>query len=133
MLGVSALFVVVDAALSHGLRDVLAGWVGSGGDGGALLRVGAVGAIAANAVNNLPAYLALEAVSADTAPRLLALLVGVNVGPLVTVWASLATILWRQRCRAAGLIVGLGYLAWEGLLCALLVGVAALGALVLVA
>jgi len=94
--------------------------------------VGAVGAVAANAVNNLPAYLALESVTSDAPVRLVALLVGVNVGPLVTVWASLATLLWRQRCRSADLAVSTAYLAREGALCALVAVGAALGALVLV-
>ena len=35
----------------------------------------------------------------------MALLVGVNAGPLVTPWASLATLLWLQRCRTAGVVV----------------------------
>ncbi len=132
VLGVSVLFVVVDVALTHGLRDVLASWVGTGTGAGALWRVGAVGAVSANVVDNLPAYLALESVTADTPTRLVALLVGVNVGPLVTVWASLATLLWRQRCRSADLAVPTAYLAREGLLCAVVAVGAALGALVLV-
>ena len=36
---------------------------------------------------------------------LLALLIGTNVGPLATPWASLATLLWYERCRAAGVAV----------------------------
>jgi len=133
VIGASVLFVVVELALDHGLRDALASLVGTGTDGGALLRVGAVGAVSANVVNNLPAYLALESVTADAPVRLMALLIGVNVGPLVTVWASLATLLWRQRCRSAQLTVSTAYLAREGLLCALVAGGAALGALVLIA
>ncbi len=131
VLGVSVLFVVVDIALNHGLREVLASLVASGTDAGALFRLGAVGAVSANVVNNLPAYLALEAVSSDTPVRLMALLVGVNAGPLVTVWGSLATLLWRQRCRTQDLEVGVGYLAREGLLCAVVSVAAGLGALVL--
>ncbi|MEP6797433.1 MAG: SLC13 family permease [Lapillicoccus sp.] len=133
VIGVSVLFVVVDIALNHGLRDVLASLVGTGGGTGALFRVGGVGLLSANAVNNLPAYLALESVSADAPARLVALLIGVNVGPLVTVWASLATLLWRQRCRAADVRVSTAYLAREGLLCAVVASAAALGALALVA
>jgi arsenical pump membrane protein len=129
VLGVSLLFVVVDIALTHGLREVLASLVGSGTDAGALFRLGAVGAVSANVVNNLPAYLALEAVSSDAPVRLMALLVGVNAGPLVTVWASLATLLWRQRCRTQDLEVGARYLAREGLLCAVVSVAAGLGAL----
>jgi arsenical pump membrane protein len=110
---------------------VLASLVGTGTDAGALFRLGAVGAVSANVVNNLPAYLALEAVSSDAPVRLMALLVGVNAGPLVTVWGSLATLLWRQRCRTQDLEVGAGYLAREGLLCAVASVAAGLGALVL--
>jgi len=133
VIGVSVLFVVVDVALNHGLRETLASLVGTGTGPQDLLRVGAVGAVAANVVNNLPAYLALESVTSDAPVRLVALLVGVNVGPLVTVWASLATLLWRQRCRSAGLTVSTAYLAREGALCALVAVGAALGALILVA
>jgi arsenical pump membrane protein len=131
VLGVSALFVVVDVALTHGLREVLASWVGTGTDPLALFRLGGVGAVSANVVNNLPAYLALEAVSSDAPVRLMALLIGVNAGPLVTVWGSLATVLWRQRCRTQDLDVGAGYLAREGLLCAVVSVAAGLGALAL--
>jgi arsenical pump membrane protein len=37
--------------------------------------------------------------------QLLALLVGTNVGPIVTPWASLATLLWHERCQARGVDV----------------------------
>lgn len=130
--GISVLFVVVDVALSHGLRDLLSTWVGTGATGLALARAGAVGVVTANAVNNLPAYLALEAVTADDPNRLMALLIGVNAGPLVTVWASLATLLWRQRCRSHGLTVGTAYLAREGLLCAVLSTAGSIAALIAV-
>lgn len=33
------------------------------------------------------------------------LLVGTNAGPLITPWASLATLLWWDRCRSAGVAV----------------------------
>jgi arsenical pump membrane protein len=38
--------------------------------------------------------------------QLLALLLGVNLGPLVLPWGSLATLLWAERCRARGVQVG---------------------------
>ena len=41
--------------------------------------------------------------------------------PLVTVWGSLATILWAQRCRAAGVTVSWRRLGVTGLLCAVVV------------
>ena len=36
---------------------------------------------------------------------LLALLLGTNLGPMVLLWGSLATLLWRERLRARGLDV----------------------------
>jgi arsenical pump membrane protein len=88
-----------------------------------------VGALAANAVNNLPAYIALESVTSDAPARLMALLIGVNVAPLVTPWASLATLLWAGRCRARGIRIPAGSLAWQGLVCAVVSAGLALGAL----
>jgi len=125
VLAVSALFVVVDLALGHGLRDLLAGWVGSGTGTSDLLRVSAVGAGASNVANNLPTYLALESVTDSNPHRLMALLVGVNAGPLVTIWASLATILWRERCRRAGVAISMWRFAWQGSICAIAATLAA--------
>jgi arsenical pump membrane protein len=118
VLGVSGLFVVVDIALEHGLGDLLASWVGTGTGTADLLRVSAVGAGSANGVDNLPAYLALESVTDSDPRRLMALVIGVNTGPLVTIWASLATILWRERCRRAGITISVWRLAWQGAVCA---------------
>ena len=64
------------------------------------LLMAGVAALGINGVDNLPAYLALEPFADDSAPRSVLLLMGVNVGPLITAWTSLATLLWRERCRA---------------------------------
>ena len=128
---VSALFVVVDLALGHGLRELLASWVGAGTGPFDLLRVTAFGAGTANVVNNLPAYLALESVADNNPLRLMALLIGVNAGPLVTIWASLATILWRERCRRAGITISMSRFAWQGAVCAIAATLAATLALTL--
>jgi Na+/H+ antiporter NhaD/arsenite permease-like protein len=37
--------------------------------------------------------------------RLAALLIGVNAGPLITPWASLATLLWHSRLQTLGVEV----------------------------
>ncbi|WP_440709186.1 SLC13 family permease [Herbiconiux sp. YIM B11900] len=95
------LFVLVEAAHVHGLEDLLATVSGSGDDPLSLLHLAAVGALGANTINNLPAYLVLEPLAGDQV-RLAALLIGVNLGPLVTPWASLATLLWHQRLTALG-------------------------------
>jgi len=73
-----------------------------------VFRAAATGAGLANLVNNLPAYVAGEAVvPAANHEQLLGLLIGVNVGPVITPWASLATLLWYERCVAAGVAVPL--------------------------
>jgi arsenical pump membrane protein len=131
VLGISGLFVVVDIALGHGLRDLLASWVGAGTGTSELLRVSAVGAGSANAVDNLPAYLALESVTDNDPRRLMALVIGVNAGSLVTIWGSLATILWRERCRRAGITIPLWRFAWQGAVCATAATLAATLALTL--
>ena len=95
------LFLVVTAVARHGGSRLLAGLAGH-----SVLATTAVSATASNAVNNLPAYLAAEAaVPAGRTTQLLGVLVGTNAGPLVLVWGSLATLLWRERCKARGLAI----------------------------
>jgi arsenical pump membrane protein len=98
------LFAVVGAATALGAGALASALAGPGGDLLALWRLAGAGALSANGLNNLPAFLALEA-TAETTPRLGALLVGVNVGPLITPWASLATLLWHARLRSLGVSV----------------------------
>nr|WP_036375987.1 SLC13 family permease [Micromonospora sp. ATCC 39149] len=131
---VTGLFLVVQTLGRHGLDDLVGVLVGP--DGGALgaLRAGATGTLLSNVVNNLPAYVAGEAVlPPGDATRLLALLIGTNAGPLVTPWASLATLLWYERCRAAGVAVPLGRFLAAGALLAVAATFAGVGALLLTA
>ena len=66
-----------------------------------LLAMTGVAAVLANLVNNLPATLVLTSVIPGGATaRLLAMLIGVNVGPNLTYTGSLATLLWRRVVRA---------------------------------
>lgn len=92
----SGLFLFIEALHAAGLGTLLAGISGTGESPLALLRLSLTGLVGANAIDNLPAYLALEPV-AQSPVRLAALLIGVNAGPLITPWASLATLLWHQR------------------------------------
>lgn len=88
------------------------------------------GAAAANAVNNIPAYLALEP-AVGNARDVLALLVGVNAGPLITPWASLATLLWADQLRRGGERVPWGKFVGSGVVLApvaVALGTAAIGA-----
>jgi Na+/H+ antiporter NhaD/arsenite permease-like protein len=101
LLFASGLFLVVETAHAAGLAELLGAITGTGDSLGALLRLSASGAVGANLVDNLPAYLALEQV-ADSPARIAALLIGVNAGPLITPWASLAVLLWHDRLRSLG-------------------------------
>lgn len=111
----SGLFLVMEAAHSLGLGAALSVVAGQGEGLGDLLRLSATGATAANLVDNLPAYLALEPV-ADTPQRIAALLVGTNAGPLITPWASLATLLWHERLVSLGVEISWKRYALLGLL-----------------
>ena len=57
-----------------------------------------ISAVLANVVNNLPATLVLLAALGGQAPAplVLAVLIGVNLGPNLTYVGSLATLLWRR-------------------------------------
>ena len=124
LLFAAGLFLVVDAAHGLGLGRVLAVASGSGSEPLSLLRLAATGAVGANGVNNLPAYLALEP-SADSPARVVALLIGVNLGPLITPWASLATLLWHQRLRSMGVAISWGRYVLLGLVVAPITVIAA--------
>jgi arsenical pump membrane protein len=96
---VFALAVLVLAVRRHGL-DQLAGaltppratFVG-------LLAAAGLAAALANVVNNLSATLVLLPAIAHSPALVLAVLIGVNVGPNLTYVGSLATLLWRQILR----------------------------------
>ena len=66
--------------------------------------------MACNLVNNLPATLMLipVAAAAGGAGPVLAVLIGVNIGPNLTYVGSLATLLWRRVLRAEDTDVELG-------------------------
>jgi arsenical pump membrane protein len=98
----AALGVLASAASPNlGLHRLL-----DGSGPGATARVFAVSVLGANAVNNLPAVLvALPALGAHPGPRLWAVLLGVNVGPVLVVTGSLAGLLWLDTARRLGVPV----------------------------
>ena len=109
LVGLAVLLLLGEAVRAGGLLDGLSRAAGSGTGLADLLRLSGLGAVGSNLIGNLPAYLALEPSAHATPDRLAALLVGVNVGPVVAPWASIATLLWASRCRAAGVEVD-----WRG-------------------
>lgn len=94
---VLALGVVVRAVLDHGLDDALDAVLPDGTGLLPLLAVAGLAALLANLINNLPAVLALVPLAAPSGPgAVLAVLLGVNIGPNLTYAGSLATLLWRR-------------------------------------
>lgn len=113
------LLLVVETVDVNGLHRLLTSAIGPDGGVAGLFRTAAVGAVMSNVLNNLPVYLAGEsAVPVGRPDQLLALLVGTNAGPLVTPWASLASLLWFERCHRHGLRVRLGRFMGTGLVLA---------------
>ncbi|MBO0680797.1 arsenic transporter [Mycolicibacterium sp. S2-37] len=94
---VLCLGVVVDAVMRHGLDEVMADVLPRGDSLPALLGIAAVAALLSNVVNNLPAVLVLLPLVSGAGPAVvLAVLIGVNVGPNLTYLGSLANLLWRN-------------------------------------
>lgn len=94
---VLGLGVVVRAVVDNGLDDALRLVIPGGTGLLALLGVAAVAAVLANVINNLPAVLVLLPLVAPMGPGVvLAVLLGVNLGPNLTYAGSLATLLWRR-------------------------------------
>jgi arsenical pump membrane protein len=114
---VLALGVVVKAVVDHGLGSGAGRILPDGAGLPALLGVAGVAAVLANAINNLPAILALLPIVAPGGPGpVLAALIGVNLGPNLSYAGSLATLLWRRVLRAHGTEPTLGDFTRLGLL-----------------
>ena len=129
---VPGMFLVVETVNAHGLHTLLASAVGHDGGTLGLFRAAAVGSGLSNALNNLPVYLAGEAaVPAANHDQLLALLIGTNAGPVITPWASLATLLWYERCVAYGVRVPVARLMGTGVVLAVTAVAASVAALAL--
>ncbi|WP_341207491.1 arsenic transporter [uncultured Sphingomonas sp.] len=108
---VAGLFVLVEALdrtgviawVASGLRGLAADPVRGAAWSGTILAFGS------NLMNNLPAGLiASTAVAQAQPPRVIvdALLIGVDLGPNLSITGSLATILWLQAIRREGEDVG---------------------------
>ncbi|MEU9365801.1 arsenic transporter [Streptomyces avermitilis] len=94
---VLALGIVVRAVVDNGLSDALGRLLPDGTGLPALLAVAALAAVLANLINNLPAVLVLLPLTAPAGSGpVLAMLLGVNIGPNLTYAGSLATLLWRR-------------------------------------
>jgi arsenical pump membrane protein len=128
LLLVAGLFVLVEALNQTGLASALAAALRQGIETAPNWTAAAAGtliALGANLTNNLPAGLiAAGVVQAADAPRSVAgaILIGVDLGPNLSITGSLATILWLTALRRAGLHIG----AWRFLAIGSLVMIPAL-------
>ncbi len=114
---VLGLGVVVAAAGANGLTSAVDSLLPHGSGLLALLAIAAISAVLANLVNNLPATLIIVvAVTAGAPGAVLAMLIGVNVGPNLTYVGSLATLLWRRIVHAHDEDVDVGQFVRLGLL-----------------
>jgi arsenical pump membrane protein len=107
LLFVLGLGVVVEAVVRNGLGSAIAQVTPGGSTLLALLALAGLAAALANLVNNLPAVLVLLSVLrgsgllAGPGP-VLAVLIGVDVGPNLSYAGSLATLLWRRLLADRG-------------------------------
>ena len=103
LLFVLGLGLVADLLNRVGLDDFFASHLPAGDGFGALLVIAVVAALLANLINNLPATLVLApAVASLGEGPLLAMLIGVGVGPNLTYLGSVANLLWRRVMQDAG-------------------------------
>jgi arsenical pump membrane protein len=105
LLLVAGLFVMVDAVESQGalgLTQRWLAWASSLGQSAGAMVVGFAVGVANNLVNNLPLGLIAGGTIQDTHTKGLmanAVLIGVDLGPNLSVTGSLATILWLLALR----------------------------------
>ncbi|MFC3348640.1 arsenic transporter [Streptomyces echinoruber] len=100
---VLSLGVVVRAVVDNGLGSALRHVLPDGTGLPALLALAALAAVLANLINNLPAVLVLLPPAASSGVgAVLAVLLGVNIGPNLTYAGSLATLLWRRILHRHG-------------------------------
>jgi arsenical pump membrane protein len=113
---VLALGIVVQAVMRNGVATRMGALLPSGSGLPALLGIAVVAAVLANIVNNLPATLVLLPLVAASGPAaILAVLIGVNIGPNLTYVGSLSNLLWRRVLRRYGISASVGEYTTLGL------------------
>jgi arsenical pump membrane protein len=117
LLFVLALAVVVKAVMVNGLDHFAADLLPKGGGLAALFGIALLAALLSNIVNNLPAVLVLlPLVAAGGPPAVLAVLIGVNIGPNLTYVGSLSNLLWRKVLHQEGEPTSVREFTWLGAL-----------------
>lgn len=131
---VAGLFVIVEALGNTGLIDTLSGWLHRGvsqSTAASAWASGASVAVASNLMNNLPVGLISgQVLQTSHVPGMVqrAVLIGVDLGPNLSITGSLATILWLVALRREGQTVSTWSFLKTGALVMTVALVAALGA-----
>ncbi len=131
---VAGLFVIVEALGNTGLIDTLSGWLHRGVSQSTAASAWASGAsiaVASNLMNNLPVGLISgQVLQTSHVPGMVqrAVLIGVDLGPNLSITGSLATILWLVALRREGQTVSTWSFLKTGALVMTVALVAALGA-----
>ena len=117
---VIGLFIAVQGLENLGIVGISSGWLAEmrAGSPEKLLATAGATALASNIVNNLPAALIARSVLLHSnAPKgtVLAALIGADVGPMITPFGSLATMLVLAFARRDGVEVRAGQLVMLGL------------------
>jgi arsenical pump membrane protein len=114
---VLGLGVVVQAVMRNGVAERMGALMPSGTGLVALLGYAALAAVLANIANNLPATLVMVPLVAPAGPvAVLAVLIGVNIGPNLTYVGSLSNLLWRSVLRRYDVSASVGEYTRLGLL-----------------
>ncbi|WP_024903227.1 ArsB/NhaD family transporter, partial [Robbsia andropogonis] len=135
---VAGLFVLVEMLVHTGVIARLSALLTMAvqhNPSGAAVVSGVAVAFGSNAINNLPAGLiaSATALSAHSPERVVdALLIGVDLGPNLSITGSLATILWLSSIRREGMDVGFMQFLKVGVLVMVPALVLALGARLLI-
>ena len=138
LLLVAGLFVMVEALAETGLIGWLAAQLSAAAAQDPRLAAAGAGgllAVGSNLVNNLPAGLiAAQTIAAAHPPALVvdALLIGVDLGPNLSITGSLATILWLIAIRREGEDVTFGQFLRVGVLTTVPALILAIGVRVLI-
>ncbi|MBN2647152.1 MAG: arsenical efflux pump membrane protein ArsB [Thiotrichales bacterium] len=115
------LYVVVWSLKNAGLIEFLASIIESFAAWGPSWQIVATGVLAAllsALMNNLPTVMVMDIAIAQTGQTALAYanVIGSNLGPKMTPWGSLATLLWLHVLMQKGVNIGWGQYMWYGFL-----------------
>ena len=106
---VAGLFVLVEGMAASGVLQSLAQMMRGLSDTAVLWTSGIGAALSGNIINNLPAGLmagSLARMADLSGSSTAALLIGIDLGPNLSVSGSLATLLWLMAVRREGMHIG---------------------------